>query len=101
LQRLIALQREVTASTLAELVGTEVEVLVEGPSRTEPTRLTGHTTENRMVNFAGDAPTGALATVRVVASSASSLVGVQTSQSLSAALAPPRASAGRRLPVLA
>ena len=34
-------------------VGREMEVLVEGPSRTDPTRLRGRTRHNKAVNFDG------------------------------------------------
>jgi tRNA-2-methylthio-N6-dimethylallyladenosine synthase len=101
LQRLISLQRAMTGARMAELVGTEVEVLVEGPSRTDPARRTGHTSENRRVNFSGDAPTGTLARVRIVASSPSSLLGEQASWSGKAVPASPVESASRRLRVLA
>ena len=50
-------------------------MLVEGPSRTDRDRLCGHTPENRVVNFEGLAPTGALASVRIEAASPASLRG--------------------------
>ena len=37
-------------------VGRTMEVLVEGPSRTDPSRLRGRTRHNKTVNFAGLAP---------------------------------------------
>jgi tRNA-2-methylthio-N6-dimethylallyladenosine synthase len=77
LQRLLTLQRSATGARMAELLGRELEVLVEGASRTDADRRTGHTTENRRVNFVGDAPAGTLAKVRVVATSAASLAGEQ------------------------
>ena len=43
----------------AALVGQEVEVLVEGPSKSHPSRRFGRTPENRTVNFDGTAPAGA------------------------------------------
>ena len=75
LERLQELQREISAAVMAEAVGTDVEVLVEGPSRTDRNRLCGHTAENRMVNFEGVVPPGALASVRIEASSPASLRG--------------------------
>ncbi len=77
LDRLIEVQRAITAEILRESVGTEVEVLVEGPSRFEPTRRFGRTPENRVVNFDGDAPAGALAWVKIEHASSSALRGVQ------------------------
>jgi len=35
------------------MVGTAQRVLVEGPSRRNPTELAGRTANNRVVNFAG------------------------------------------------
>lgn len=46
-----SLQREITESKNARLVGREVEVLVEGPSRRGPADWTGRTRSNRIVNF--------------------------------------------------
>jgi tRNA-2-methylthio-N6-dimethylallyladenosine synthase len=101
LQRIIELQRRLTGARLARLVGTEVEVLVEGLSRTSTRRLSGHTRENRRVNFDGDAPTGSLVGVRIVASSASSLVGEQVALIRRGADEPAQAvKARRQLPVL-
>lgn len=52
-------------------------MLVEGASRTNPLKRMGRTSHNRVVNFDGDAPVGALVEVTVQASSQSSLAGVQ------------------------
>jgi tRNA-2-methylthio-N6-dimethylallyladenosine synthase len=43
LERLIALQEGISATRFAPKVGTEVEVLVEGPSRRDPADLVGRT----------------------------------------------------------
>jgi tRNA-2-methylthio-N6-dimethylallyladenosine synthase len=75
LERLQAIQREVTRETLAAQVGQPVEVLVEGPSRFDALKRFGRTPENRTVNFTGSAPTGVRVVVRVTASSLSSLCG--------------------------
>ncbi len=75
LERLQAVQRRMSATLMASAVGAEVEVLVEGPSRTDPTRLCGHTPENRMVNFSGAVALGSLASVAIEASSPAALSG--------------------------
>jgi len=64
-----ALQREVTLARRRELVGSTVEVLVEGPSRRDPGRLTGRTRTNLIVNFpaAEGVSAGGFARVRVAA----------------------------------
>lgn len=77
LERLNRLQRRISAEAMAELRGQTVEVLVEGNSRTDAARRFGRTPHNRVVNFDGDAPAGAIVLVRVEASSSSSLGGVQ------------------------
>jgi tRNA-2-methylthio-N6-dimethylallyladenosine synthase len=77
LERLQQLQRRITTTVLAAEVGKQVEVLVEGPSRSNPRRRFGRTPENRTVTFEGDAPAGARALVEVTSSSPSSLAGTQ------------------------
>ena len=77
LERLNVLQKRQSAAAMAELVGQTVEVLVEGASRTNAERRMGRTSHNRVVNFDGDAPVGALIEVKVEASSATSLSGKQ------------------------
>jgi tRNA-2-methylthio-N6-dimethylallyladenosine synthase len=78
LERLQALQKETSSAIMAGAVGTEVEVLVEGASRTDVNRLCGHSPENRTVNFAGAVSAGALASVRIEASTPASLIGKLT-----------------------
>ena len=58
-------------------VGRVEEVLVEGPSRRDPQRLTGRTRHNRLVHFAADEPmrAGTYATVLVTGASTTNLVG--------------------------
>jgi tRNA-2-methylthio-N6-dimethylallyladenosine synthase len=48
-----------------ELIGSEVEVLVEGASRTDPSRVRGKTRTNKTAIFPGPAEPGTFATVRV------------------------------------
>lgn len=77
LDRLGAQQKRVSLGIMAHHVGGSLEVLVEGPSRTNPQRRFGRTEHNRVVNFEGDAPVGALVEVRIESSTQSSLMGVQ------------------------
>jgi tRNA-2-methylthio-N6-dimethylallyladenosine synthase len=65
LERLQKLQRKICGEINTAQVGHEVEVLVEGHSKTDVNKRFGRTPENRTVNFEGDAPTGALVTVRI------------------------------------
>ena len=62
LERLQKIQRRISGEITQALVGSEVEVLVEGPSRYNPLKRFGRTAENRTVNFDGDAPAGAFVT---------------------------------------
>ena len=77
LERLNALQKQISVGVMAQAVGSTVEVLVEGTSRTNEARRMGRTSQNRVVNFTGDAPIGALVEVKVEASSQSSFAGLQ------------------------
>jgi tRNA-2-methylthio-N6-dimethylallyladenosine synthase len=58
-------------------VGRVEEVLVEGPSRKDPSVLTGRTRQNKLVHFAAPAPvrTGAFATVEVTSAAPHHLTG--------------------------
>ena len=54
LQRLQARLQELSQDHSKAMVGTRERVLVEGPSRKDPRELAGRTSNNRIVNFAGD-----------------------------------------------
>ena len=56
-------------------VGRDVEVLVEGPSRTDPTRLRGRSRHNKAVNFEGTAVPGDLVEVEVSSATSQTLLG--------------------------
>ena len=53
MQRLLATVNEVAGRRYARLVGQRVEILVEGPSKRNPARLTGRTRCNKIVVFEG------------------------------------------------
>jgi tRNA-2-methylthio-N6-dimethylallyladenosine synthase len=57
-------------------VGRTVEVLVEGASRTDPTRLRGRTRHNKAVNFEGVAEPGEFVMVEIDAATSQTLAGV-------------------------
>jgi tRNA-2-methylthio-N6-dimethylallyladenosine synthase len=52
-----------------------MEVLVEGPSRTDPARLRGRISHNKTVNFPGVAEPGELAQVEITAATSTTLAG--------------------------
>jgi len=76
-RRLQELQKGISLRKNRELIGTEQEVLVEGPSRLGREQLMGRTRTNRIVNFTPDGATVAseMARVRVVGATPNSLVG--------------------------
>jgi tRNA-2-methylthio-N6-dimethylallyladenosine synthase len=52
-QRLLALVNDIAGRRYERLVGAQVEILVEGPSKRNPERLTGRTRCNKIVVFEG------------------------------------------------
>lgn len=59
-------------------VGRTLEVLVEGPSRTDPERLRGRTRHNKVVNFAGLAQPGELTRVHIDSATSQTLSGEES-----------------------
>lgn len=75
-QRLLALVNEIAGRKHAALVGRQVQILVEGPSKKNPARLTGRTRCNKIVVFTGtDRHRGQLLDVRVTRAGAFTLYG--------------------------
>lgn len=89
LERLQKLQRQISGEIMAEQLGAEVEVLVEGASKFDPLKRFGRTPENRTVNFEGDAPAGAFVKVKVEKTSPNALSGKQVSVLELPAVPPP------------
>jgi tRNA-2-methylthio-N6-dimethylallyladenosine synthase len=77
IERLVEVVQQVAASRNAERVGRVEEVLVESPSRTDPSLLRGRTRRNTTVNFSGRAALGDLVEVRIEAATSTTLRGVQ------------------------
>lgn len=76
LNRLIALQNEITCEINATWVDREVEVLVEGPSPKDPSKLQGYSREFKMIHFPGAASrSGRIARVRVTGAALWGLAG--------------------------
>src|SRR5436309_9690919 len=63
MERLVELTQRIAQERNAARVGGVEEVLVEGPSRTDPTVLRGRTRRNTTVNFHGEAARGELVPV--------------------------------------
>ena len=77
IERLIEVVQELAARRNAERIGRVEQVLVEGPSRTDPSILRGRTRRNTTVNFSGNAEAGALVDVRIEGSTSTTLRGTQ------------------------
>ena len=77
IERLVEVVQQVAASRNAERVGRVEEVLVESPSRTDPSLLRGRTRRNTTVNFSGSAALGDLVDVRIEGATSTTLRGVQ------------------------
>ena len=70
MQRLVeTVERHALAKHRAR-VGRVEEVLVEGPSKTDPSVTSGRTRQNKLVHFTGDAQPGAYVDVRVTGAAA-------------------------------
>jgi len=77
IERLVEVVQQVAHTRNAQRVGRVEEVLVEGPSRTDPELLRGRTRRNTTVNFTGAAQPGELVDVRVDAATSTTLRGVE------------------------
>jgi tRNA-2-methylthio-N6-dimethylallyladenosine synthase len=77
IERLVDAVQRVAAARNRERVGRVEEVLVEGPSRTDPAILRGRTRRNTTVNFTGSAAAGELVDVRIEDASSATLRGAQ------------------------
>jgi tRNA-2-methylthio-N6-dimethylallyladenosine synthase len=74
---LVELVQERAAERASRFVGRSLEVLVEGPSRKDPSRLRGRSRHNKAVNFEGTARPGALVEVEIEASTSQTLSGTE------------------------
>jgi tRNA-2-methylthio-N6-dimethylallyladenosine synthase len=77
MERLVELTQRVARQRNEERIGRVEEVLVEGPSRTDPTVLRGRTRRNTNVNFTGEARAGQLVDVQVEWASSTTLRGTE------------------------
>lgn len=76
LNRMIALQNELSAESNHRQIGTEAEVLVEGVSKRSKEEMVGRTTQNRTVVFARNgAKVGDVVRVRIIEATSATLRG--------------------------
>ena len=72
---LVDLVQARAAERASRFVGRSLEVLVEGPSRKDPSRLRGRSRHNKAVNFEGTASPGDLVEVEIDSSTSQTLAG--------------------------
>jgi tRNA-2-methylthio-N6-dimethylallyladenosine synthase len=77
MQRLVEVVQRRAAERAERFVGRTMEVLVEGPSRTDPNRLRGRIRHNKTVNFEGTAGPGELVEVEISGATSMTLAGHQ------------------------
>jgi tRNA-2-methylthio-N6-dimethylallyladenosine synthase len=75
MERLIEVVQRRALERSGRFVGTTQEVLVEGPSRTDPAKLRGRTRHNKTVNFTGLARPGDLVHVDITGATSTTLAG--------------------------
>jgi tRNA-2-methylthio-N6-dimethylallyladenosine synthase len=73
--RLVELVQHRARERAQRFVGRTMEVLVEGPSRTDPSRLRGRTRHNKTVNFEGTASPGELVDAEITGATSTTLSG--------------------------
>jgi tRNA-2-methylthio-N6-dimethylallyladenosine synthase len=77
MERLVRLVQQRAAERAQRFVGREIEVLVEGTSRTDESRLRGRTRHNKAVNFEGTAEPGELVMVEIESATSQTLSGTE------------------------
>ena len=78
LQRLVEVVQRRALERAQRFVGRTLEVLVEGPSRTDPSRLRGRSRHNKVVNFTGLGAPGELVEVEIQEATSQTLLGQET-----------------------
>ena len=75
IERLVAVVQHRATERAQRFVGRTVEVLVEGPSRNDPSRLRGRSRHNKVVNFTGLAAEGEYVEVEITGATSQTLTG--------------------------
>ena len=75
MERLVDAVQRIQHERAQRFVGRTMEVLVEGPSRTDPSKLRGRTRHNKTANFTGLAQPGEMAQVEITAATSTTLAG--------------------------
>jgi len=75
MERLVEVVQRRAAERAQRFVGRELEVLIEGPSRTDPSRLRGRSRHNKVVNFSGLGEAGETVFVEITRATSQTLIG--------------------------
>jgi tRNA-2-methylthio-N6-dimethylallyladenosine synthase len=78
MERLVEVVQRRARERAQRFVGRTLDVLVEGASRTDPSRLRGRTRHNKVVNFAGLASPGEIVPVEIVSATSQTLAGEES-----------------------
>lgn len=85
MERLVEVVQRRAHERAQRFVGRTLDVLVEGPSRTDPSKLRGRSRHNKTVNFTGLAAPGEIVPVEVHAATSTTLAGEESLLSRAAA----------------
>jgi tRNA-2-methylthio-N6-dimethylallyladenosine synthase len=75
MERLVEVIQRRARERAQRFVGRTLEVLVEGPSRTDPARIRGRSRHNKVVNFTGLGSPGELVDVEIIGATSQTLSG--------------------------
>jgi tRNA-2-methylthio-N6-dimethylallyladenosine synthase len=78
MERLVEAVQRIATERAQRFVGRELDVLVEGPSRTDPDKQRGRTRHNKTVNFTGVAQPGDFARVGITGATSTTLAGEES-----------------------
>jgi len=78
MQRLVEVVQRRAHEQAQRFVGRTLDVLVEGPSRTDPSRMRGRSRHNKAVNFAGLASAGEIVPVEIHSATSQTLAGEES-----------------------
>jgi tRNA-2-methylthio-N6-dimethylallyladenosine synthase len=78
MERLVEVVQRRARERAQRFVGRTLDVLVEGPSRTDPTRLRGRSRHNKAVNFSGLAQAGEYVQVEIASATSQTLAGEES-----------------------
>ena len=78
MQRLVEVVQRRAHERAQRFVGRTLDVLVEGPSRTDPSRLRGRSRHNKAVNFSGLAAPGEIVPVQIRSATSQTLAGEES-----------------------